>query len=160
MNTEIGLYIHIPFCKSKCLYCDYPSTTNNRIQDKYFDYLLKEIDLVNYSGKIKTVFLGGGTPSYVGVKQIDKIFRRFDLSNVSEITIESNPETLNEEKLHEYFSLGINRLSLGVQTFDNSILNAMNRLYDNEIIERNYYLARRYFSNINFDFILGLPGII
>ncbi|WGS63914.1 radical SAM family heme chaperone HemW [Marinitoga aeolica] len=162
MNTEIGLYIHIPFCKSKCLYCDYPSTTNNRIQDKYFEYLLKEIDLVNYNGKIKTVFLGGGTPTYVSIKHIDRLFRK--LNNLYsefdpiEITIESNPETLNEEKLHEYYSLGINRLSMGIQTFDNDILKAMNRLYNNEIIERNYYLARRYFSNINFDFILGLPG--
>ena len=158
MSTEIGVYIHIPFCKSKCLYCDYPSTTNNRIQDKYFEYLLKEIDLVNYNGVIKTVFLGGGTPSYVDVKYIDKIFRNFNIMDNSEITIEANPETLNEEKLHEYYSLGINRLSMGIQTFDNGILKAMNRLYNNEIIERIYYLARRYFSNINFDFILGLPG--
>ncbi|SHF00040.1 oxygen-independent coproporphyrinogen-3 oxidase [Marinitoga hydrogenitolerans DSM 16785] len=158
MNTEIGLYIHIPFCKSKCLYCDYPSTTNNRIQDKYFEYLLKEIDLVNLSNKIKTVFLGGGTPTYVSIKHIEKLFKKINANNAVEITIESNPETLTKEKLNAYFSLGINRLSLGIQTFNNNILRSMNRLYDIEIIERNYYLARRYFSNINLDFILGLPG--
>jgi len=170
-NNNIGLYIHIPFCKSKCLYCDYPSTTNNRIQDKYFENLLKEIDMFNMEfeqnykiekNKISTVFLGGGTPTYVEVKQIDKLFRKLNNLDIVfdpiEVTIESNPETLTEEKLHEYYILGINRLSLGIQTFDNDILKSMNRLYDNEIIERNYYLARRYFSNINFDFILGLPG--
>ncbi|GAB6190162.1 radical SAM family heme chaperone HemW [Marinitoga arctica] len=158
MNTKIGLYIHIPFCKSKCLYCDYPSTTNNRIQNKYFEYLLKEVDLFDYNGKVKTIFLGGGTPSFVNVRHIDKIFRKFNIIENAEITIEANPETLTEDKLHEYFSLGVDRLSLGIQTFDNGILKSMNRLYNNEIIVKNYYLARRYFSNINFDFILGLPG--
>ncbi|WP_171814213.1 MULTISPECIES: radical SAM family heme chaperone HemW [Marinitoga] len=163
MNTnKIGLYIHIPFCKSKCLYCDYPMTTNLNIQDRYFESLFKEIDLYKDKNlKIETLFLGGGTPTYVDIKNIEKLFKKLSDSfnfQPDEITIESNPEILTEELLHTYFSLGINRLSIGVQTFDNEILKRMNRKYNNEVIQEKYYLARRYFSNINFDFILGLPG--
>ncbi|NUU99703.1 hypothetical protein XO12_06195 [Marinitoga sp. 1154] len=158
MNSEIGIYIHIPFCKSKCLYCDYPSTTNINIQQKYFNYLMKDIELNKYDGKIKTVFLGGGTPSYVDIKYIENIFKKLNITNAFEITIESNPETLTEKKLYNYKMLGINRLSMGIQTFDNNILRAMNRQYNNEIIEKKFNLARKFFFNINFDFILGLPG--
>ncbi|HSH34724.1 radical SAM protein, partial [Schnuerera sp.] len=134
---DLGLYIHIPFCSSKCYYCDFVSfpNLNNKI-DEYIDYLIKELKdyeelLKEYS--IKTIFIGGGTPSYIGERYIAKIlehiYKSFKTDKIEEITIEANPGTITKDKLKLYKEYGINRLSIGVQSLNDKLLNSIGRIH-------------------------------
>ncbi len=163
MKKEIGVYVHIPFCKRKCYYCDfvsYPDKEN--FMEEYVDALLKEIqnsDLRQY--KVKTVYIGGGTPSILNSKLIGKILEKIKKYTVqdAEITIEINPGTVNEEKLKDYISFGINRLSIGLQSTNNKLLKQIGRIHNYKEFLDVYNLARNVgFKNINVDLILGLPG--
>ncbi|SHJ81413.1 oxygen-independent coproporphyrinogen-3 oxidase [Caminicella sporogenes DSM 14501] len=164
---QIGLYIHIPFCLKKCNYCDFVSFDyKEENANLYFKALNKEINLYKdllskYS--IKTIFFGGGTPSIINIKDlcniIDNIYKNFSVLSDIEFTIECNPGTIDEEKLKKYKSFGINRLSIGLQSFNNEILKFIGRIHTKEIFERNYLLARNIgFDNINIDLIYGLPN--
>ncbi|HEX3030604.1 MAG TPA: radical SAM family heme chaperone HemW [Clostridia bacterium] len=166
-NKEIGLYIHIPFCKSKCHYCDFNSFSGrDSIVPAYFDSIKREITLYSdrlKSYTIKTIFLGGGTPSYIDPHYIYEVMnlcrKKLDITSNAEISIETNPGTLTYEKLIAYKDIGINRLSIGLQAWQNHILKGLGRIHTNSEYIENFYEARKAgFSNINTDLIFGLPG--
>lgn len=165
-KNKISIYIHIPFCESRCHYCDFCSSLLNRENvEKYFSYLEKEIKLnENFLREkiIDTVFIGGGTPSSVDGKfiaRILKILSDFEFSENPEITIESNPNSLTREKTGTYFSSGINRISIGSQSFNDEILKKIGRIHKSEDIFRAVENARAAgFKNINLDLMLALPS--
>ena len=167
MKKEIGIYIHIPFCKSKCYYCDFISFADKKnYQEEYIEAMIKEIkniDLSQYN--INTVYIGGGTPSILDSKYIVRILN--EIKNVLEIstchnveiTIEVNPGTVNKEKLKAYKEAGINRLSIGLQSADDNLLKEIGRIHKYEDFLKTYETAREIgFKNINIDLMLGLPN--
>lgn len=176
MKTKnIGLYIHIPFCKRKCKYCDFVSYSNidNRIQ-KYIFYLKKEIEDIGISNSnaykmgedslinIKTIYIGGGTPSYIDSKYIkeilEKVRENYKVSEDVEITLEMNPGTIDESKLQDYKEAGINRISIGLQSTNNETLKRIGRIHTYEEFLEAFLLARKVgFKNINVDLMLALP---
>ena len=162
---NFGIYIHIPFCKKKCKYCDFISfSCYAEKENEYVDSLLKEIE--NYESiekEVSTIYIGGGTPSIIDSKNIIKILEKirlkFNVKSDAEITIEINPGTITKEKLKDYKSAGINRLSIGLQSTNNDILNLIGRIHTYEEFEKNYNLAKEVgFTNINVDLMLALPN--
>lgn len=163
---EIGIYIHIPFCNSKCFYCDFNSFEGKEDKiEEYINTLLIEIEsCAKTNFNVKTIYIGGGTPSFINEKYIEKIVQRikekFIVNQNAEITIEANPGTLNLEKLENYYKCGINRLSIGLQSTDNNSLKSIGRIHTYEEFLENYNLARKVgFNNINVDLILALPKV-
>lgn len=160
------IYVHVPFCKSKCRYCDFNSYACHDKQ-AIFDYLTalnREIELASEtfsSAKINTVYIGGGSPSLLDVSQIENLCenlaKNFDLSGAKEFCIECNPESMDEEKLKTYRKEGINRISIGVQSLFNDNLRAIGRLHDSKTAIEKIKLANRYFDNVSADLIVGLP---
>jgi oxygen-independent coproporphyrinogen-3 oxidase len=165
-NSELGIYIHIPFCKSKCIYCNFVSVTDIKLIEKYFSYLVKEIEMyknILKNSKIITIYIGGGTPSYVHNKYIEKIIMKIkeynNLSDILEFTIEVNPGTVDKEKLNAYKAIGINRISIGLQSTNNEMLKMLGRIHDYEEFIESYKLARQVgFKNISIDLMFGLPN--
>ena len=162
---KIGIYIHIPFCKKKCFYCDFTAFQNLEFWiDSYFENLKKEIILYqkNMNVEVDSIYIGGGTPTYVDyhfIIELVEILKNFDLSNVKEFTIEANPNSLTLEKLKAYKNLGINRISLGVQSFDDKVLKNIGRDHNKEIVLKDIENIRKAgFDNISLDMILNLPG--
>lgn len=166
MKRSVSLYIHIPFCKSKCFYCDFNSfPCRDELIPAYFNALEKE--LMQYEKKLKdykisTVFIGGGTPSVVDPNNIYKLMsllnENFDVDIDLEATIESNPGTLSEEKLDAYIKSGINRLSIGLQAVQKNLLKELGRVHELEEFDIGYKLALKVgFKNINTDLIFGIP---
>lgn len=165
MNNKksLSLYIHIPFCKQKCFYCDFPSYA--RLEDLKEDYvkaLCKEIKDKASKYKIKSIFIGGGTPSYLNEDEIEQVLSeisKLDLEDNMEFTMECNPGTLTEEKLKVMLKGGVNRISMGLQAVQNSILKEIGRIHTFKVFEENYNLARKVgFKNINVDLMFGLPN--
>ena len=167
MLKNIGIYIHIPFCKQKCKYCDFVSfdCEENRIED-YFYCLLQEIEgkaeELKETQIIDTIYIGGGTPSIVHAEYIERIVKtickNYNVCENAEITIEVNPGTVNKEKLERYFSIGINRLSIGLQSTNNELLKMLGRIHTYKEFESTYRMARDIgFKNINVDLMIGLP---
>lgn len=163
---ELGIYVHIPFCKRKCSYCDFKSFSNiDEInQKKYVDALIKEIQNSQNTNKyiVTTIYIGGGTPSFINetyIKDIlQAIYKKWEIKNDVEITIEVNPGTITKEKLEAYKNMGINRLSIGLQSTNNYLLNKIGRIHSYEEFIENYILARKIgFENINIDLMLALP---
>lgn len=171
-GTDLGIYIHIPFCRQKCLYCDFLSMASGTEEDllhrAYMDLLKNEIQLTarelpSDSFRVDSIFIGGGTPSLVDPALITDLMSEvrasFHLSDDPEITIESNPGTLTPEKLLAYREAGINRLSMGVQSFDPACLKAIGRIHGPEEVVENFRQARDAgFDNINLDLMFSLPG--
>ena len=173
---NIGLYIHIPFCKKKCEYCDFISYTGKEnLIEKYINCVKHEIkeigeqNLLDYKNdlddlvQIKTIYIGGGTPSFINSKYIaellDVIRRYYMLDRDVEITLEINPGTVCEYKLKEYKTSGINRLSIGLQETHDKILKNIGRIHTYEDFLNTYNLARKIgFNNINVDLMIGLPN--
>ena len=173
---EIGLYIHIPFCKQKCKYCDFVSFSNKeKLIEEYIKCLCQELEEVGEGIKldienkvsdiieVRTIYIGGGTPSFINEKHIEQIMQvireNYTIQPNAEITIEVNPGTADAEKLKKYKELGINRLSIGVQSTNNNLLNMLGRIHTYEEFESTYNLARKVdFNNINIDFMIGLPN--
>ena len=160
---KIGLYIHIPFCKQKCYYCDFISYENlEKQQEKYINALCMEIhnffnDKNKY--KISTIYIGGGTPSFIDEKYIRKVLNIIPKNKAKEITIEVNPGTVNLEKLNAYKSIGINRLSIGLQASQDSLLKQIGRIHNYEDFLNTYKIAKNVgFKNINVDLMIGLPN--
>ena len=164
---ELGLYIHIPFCKQKCLYCDfYSMSASEELIDRYFNALIKEIKDVGQNVKdtiIKTIYIGGGTPSYVNCRYIIQTMQTirdfFSISEEAEITIEVNPGSASLEKLKNYIESGINRISIGMQSINNNTLKTIGRIHTWEDFKHTYNFAREAgFKNINIDCMTGLPN--
>ncbi len=163
MKKDIGLYIHMPFCKAKCYYCDFISYANKeKLIKEYVEALIKEMKHINLSKySIQTVYVGGGTPSLIDNESIAKIMDnlRLFVAGNAEITIEINPGTANKEKLKKYKEIGINRLSIGLQSADNELLSEIGRIHKYEDFLNVYNEARNIgFRNINVDLMLGLPN--
>ena len=140
---KLSIYIHIPFCKKKCKYCDFISfSKNDQMQERYVKSLIQEIKNQRFKNeskqrKISTIYIGGGTPSYINSKYILEILKtirdNFVLEDNIEITIEVNPGTVNKEKLIDYKKAGINRISIGLQTCNDNLLKQC--LYEKDIVE-------------------------
>lgn len=158
--SNLGIYIHIPFCLKKCDYCDFVSFTHKRFDD-YFCALNKEIELYkNLISKreVDSIFIGGGTPSVVCAGYITEVLGKFNKTKDCEITIEVNPKTVNEEKLKEYKNAGINRISIGMQSAVDKELKKLNRIHNFEEFKECYNLVRKCgFSNVNIDIMFGIP---
>ncbi len=150
-------YIHIPFCKSKCKYCSFVSYVKD-VENSYFDALLKDID-INYQGEeLNTLYFGGGTPSLVDIKIIEKVLSRFNLAESCEVTFEMNPDDSDIEYLKGLKSLGVNRLSMGSQTFDDNVLKLIGRRHtSSDTIKAVENAKTAGFDNISLDLIYGLP---
>lgn len=173
---EIGIYIHIPFCMKKCDYCDFTSFDDKgEYIDKYISSMQKEIKnvknkiLLNLNEDcsnipiVKTIYIGGGTPSFIDEKYIqvilDTLETSFEISKNAEITIEVNPGTANLEKLKQYYNIGINRISIGLQSSNNELLKLIGRVHNYEQFVKTVNLAKLAgFKNINADIMIGLPN--
>lgn len=160
------LYLHIPFCKSKCAYCDFNSYAchDQAVILRYLTALNQEITLASKRfayAKIDTVYIGGGTPSALDERQITSVFESlenaFDLSCVKEFSIECNPESITDEKLAVYKQHGVNRVSIGVQSLSDDNLKAIGRLHTAKVALDKIRLAKEYFDNVSCDLIVGLP---
>ena len=162
-----GIYIHIPFCRQKCYYCDFYKTVNTALTGNFIDSLLKELELrKDYAEgeKIETIYFGGGTPSVLNKEElrqiIDFIYNTFDIISDAEITFEANPDDLLPDYLEMLFSNGINRLSVGIQSFQNEHLKKMNRRHNvQQAIQSVEDAAKTGFKNISLDLIYGLPQL-
>ena len=164
MKKELELYIHIPFCVKKCLYCDFLSGPQSKqVIDAYVMALIREIKVHSESSRVVTsIFLGGGTPSILEAKHIQQIFEAlrevFQISTDAEITIEANPGTITQEKLKAYKQVGINRISFGLQSANNEELKLLGRIHTFEEFLDGYRLARECgFDNVNVDLISAIP---
>lgn len=168
-EKELGIYIHIPFCKQKCYYCDFVSfSKKDGYIEKYVETVKREIDsydLSNYN--ITTIYIGGGTPSRIPSEKIQEILEKIKqkisenqtkLEDI-EITIELNPGTVDEEKIKKYKEIGINRLSIGLQSTNNKLLKEIGRIHTFEDFKNTYNLVKKVgFENINVDLMIGLPN--
>ena len=162
-KNKIGIYVHIPFCKKKCDYCDFISYCGkDDLIEKYVDSVKKEIEHVKIKSEITTIYIGGGTPSYINSKFIVQILEKIKEKNVAqdaEITIEVNPGTVTQEKLQDYIDCGINRISIGLQTTSDELLKQIGRIHNYEQFLETYKMAKKVgFKNINVDLMLGLPN--
>jgi len=168
-KKEIGVYVHIPFCKQKCYYCDFISFANkNEKQEQYIKAIKKEIDTYEFEKyNVTTIYIGGGTPSYIESKYIVELIEKLKskLTNNEtkfdkiEITIEVNPGAVTKQKLQDFKSCGINRLSIGLQTTNNNLLKQIGRIHTYEEFLETYNMAKEVgFENINVDLMLGLPN--
>ena len=169
MSNNFGIYIHIPFCVKKCSYCDFISFSNrDNLIEKYIEALKNEIERFDFSKYIvTTIYIGGGTPSYLNAKYIIEILTllRNKLVNNKitwkdlEITIEMNPGTVSKEKLKNYKMLGINRLSIGLQSTSNRLLKEIGRIHTYKDFLDTYNIAKEVgFDNINVDLMIALPN--
>lgn len=160
---EIGVYIHIPFCKQKCFYCDFPSyALKEELMSEYVDALIIEIKEKLININIRSIFIGGGTPSYLPSELLEKllsaIYNITDFKNI-EYTVECNPGTLDYNKLNIMKRYGVNRLSFGLQATQNDFLKKIGRIHNYETFLDNLKIAREIgFNNINVDLMYGLPN--
>ncbi len=160
-----GIYIHIPFCRQKCYYCDFVSFANKEeLVGKYINCLKKEIkNTLKPKDKIDTIYIGGGTPSAIDSKFIkeilEEIYNVVGIDENREITIEINPGTINKEKTEDYKKAKINRISLGLQTTNDKLLKSIGRIHNYEQFKFAYDLVKQAgFTNVNIDLMLGLPN--
>jgi putative oxygen-independent coproporphyrinogen III oxidase len=162
----LSLYIHIPWCIKKCPYCDFNSHNKGLgfSEDLYIDSLIKDIELALpdiWGRQVSSIFIGGGTPSLFTGKAIDNLLTKIrsliELSPFAEITMEANPATVEIEFLQDYRKSGVNRLSLGIQSFNPRHLKLLGRLHSQEEAIKAIEIAKKYFDNINLDLMYGLP---
>lgn len=165
-NIEnIGLYIHIPFCKSKCGYCDFFRTTNLDLIDKYVDALISELTFLSIQNKyFRTIYVGGGTPSVLPLDVFEKLLKSlsllFDIDKTKEFTVECNPEDVNEQLMKMLYDNGVNRISMGVQSFNDYMLRFMNRRHNSQKVYKSIEIVQKVgIENVSIDMIFGLPII-
>jgi len=164
-----GIYIHIPFCKQACHYCNFHFSTSLRYKNEFVGALLKEIELseqtINSGADpvIETIYFGGGTPSLLTQEELVSVLqnlrKHFTITTNAEITLEANPDDINIQKLQEWKSAGINRLSIGIQSFFEEDLQWMNRAHNAQQAWEQLESARTFFDNITIDLIYGTPGL-
>jgi oxygen-independent coproporphyrinogen-3 oxidase len=167
-----GIYIHIPFCKQACHYCDFHFSTSLKKKDEMVAALAKEIQLRSNSiihhpspitESIETIYFGGGTPSILSIADlkflIDEVYRNFKVVENPEITVEANPDDLNLETIRQLANLSVNRLSIGIQSFFEDDLKLMNRAHNAEEAKKCLEFAKHYFDNISIDLIYGIPNM-
>ena len=159
---NVALYIHIPFCKQKCLYCDFPSFAGKEdCMPKYIAALAKEINSIK-DKTIKTIFIGGGTPTYLSLEGwniIKKGIDKLEICDDLEFTVEGNPGTFTKEKLNFLRKMGVNRLSIGLQAWQDSLLKELGRIHTIGDFKQSFEMARNLgFDNINVDLMFGLPN--
>ena len=160
-----GIYIHIPFCKQACHYCDFHFSTSMKRKDELLAAICSEIQLrkSEISSAIKTIYFGGGTPSLLNKEEIDlliaEVYRNFDVEENIEISLEANPDDLTKDKLYQLSKTKINRLSIGVQSFFEEDLTLMNRAHKALEAKECLKMAIQYFENISVDLIYGIPGL-
>lgn len=159
MSATKALYVHIPFCDEICSYCDFAKVFyNTSLVDHYLDALEKEAS--HHHGKMETIYIGGGTPSSLSVKQLERLFKilqPFYDEDTKEYTIEANPESLDEKKLALCKHYGINRLSLGVQSFQDHLLKEIERHHHAKMVIDLLDKAKRYIPHLSIDMMYGLP---
>ena len=157
---RIGVYVHIPFCKSRCIYCDFFSTTQLDKREEYVQAVIKEAQQrITHPANIHTVYFGGGTPSMLSVEQIQRILTAIHPTNAVEITLEANPGDLTKEKLQELRAIGINRLSIGIQSFRDEGLRFIGRRHSADQARKVVCWAQEAgFDNISIDLMYALPG--
>jgi len=167
LKTSAGIYIHTPFCAVKCIYCDFYSIANREEAiPRFVKAIITEIERCEVDTsdwEIDTIFLGGGTPSLLESKHIESILKsiqtKYDLSSVTEFTLEANPGEAPKDRLKEFRNLGINRLSMGVQSLEPDLLKFLTRIHSVEQIFETYDNARSIgFDNVSFDLIYSIPG--
>lgn len=163
----LSIYIHIPFCLSKCPYCDFNSIViDSDLAEEYIKSLIKEIQTFSESHAermfVETVYFGGGTPSILKISQLgeilEKVFSSFLVKPDAEISLEVNPGTLSKEKVKKLKDSGLNRVSLGVQSFVDKELKILGRAHDSTQAIKSYKILRKYFNNLSLDLIFGIPG--
>lgn len=161
-----GLYIHVPFCAKRCIYCDFYSNTEMKYKETYVNAIVQELNLrKEYIGqeRIETIYFGGGTPSQLKFNDLNKIFnairQNYDLSACNEITLEANPDDLNAAYIASLGSLPFNRISMGVQSFSDDDLRFLNRRHSaSEAIQAVHRCKEAGYTNLSIDLIYGLPG--
>ena len=169
-----GIYIHIPFCKQACHYCDFHFSTSLKKKDEMVQALAKEIELRSKSTSnsqlptphnevIETIYFGGGTPSILEISDlkflIDEVYRNYKVVSTPEITVEANPDDLNYETIRQLANSPVNRLSIGIQSFFEDDLKLMNRAHNMEEAKKCLEIATQYFNNISIDLIYGIPNM-
>ena len=164
LKPKKSVYIHIPFCAGKCRYCDYFTVKDkNGYIYKYLESIKKEASF--YRGQeIKTIYIGGGTPSLLDCPQFEKLIeiieKNFDYSASDvEFSLELNPDSINEEKLRMYKENGVNRITIGIQSFNDKILNFLGRIYSVKKARQSIEFSMKYFKNINIDLLFAIPEI-
>jgi oxygen-independent coproporphyrinogen III oxidase len=158
-----NLYVHVPFCVRKCLYCAfYSEASSGELIDRYVGALLRELERVAADLKPQTIFFGGGTPSLLNLRQWERIFRameRLPMSRVTEWTVECNPATVSLEKAKLLRSCGVNRISLGVQSFNETLLDRLGRIHSRQMAFESYDILRQAgFDNLNLDLMFAIPA--
>ncbi|NNE33090.1 MAG: radical SAM family heme chaperone HemW [Winogradskyella sp.] len=160
-----GIYIHIPFCKQACHYCDFHFSTSLKKKDELINALSKELELRKNEFKhttIETIYFGGGTPSLLTNEElqflIDSIYRHYKVTENPEVTLEANPDDLSNDRITELANSSVNRLSIGIQSFFETDLNLMNRAHNAEEAKACLETATKHFANISLDLIYGIPG--
>ncbi|MEZ4810314.1 MAG: radical SAM family heme chaperone HemW [Allomuricauda sp.] len=161
-----GIYIHIPFCKQACHYCDFHFSTQMEKKEAMVQALQKEIELRKdefRNDKVETIYFGGGTPSVLEVGEIESlitmVYEKYDVAGDPEITLEANPDDLTKNRIVQLSKTPINRLSIGIQSFFDADLQLMNRAHDAQEAEKCIKEARQHFENISIDLIYGIPGM-
>lgn len=163
-----ALYIHLPFCKQRCAYCDFDTeamSCDDSSIDDYIDDLALQIRRADKAGdlaKIETVYIGGGTPSYIGQRRLSSLLYMLSVSMhltpEVECTMEANPESLTEEMVKDIWALGVNRLSIGVQSLDDGVLKKLGRVHDADKAREAISIAQTRFENVSVDMMCGIPG--
>ncbi|HSH52146.1 MAG TPA: radical SAM family heme chaperone HemW [Bacteroidales bacterium] len=162
-----GIYLHIPFCTKKCAYCDFFSLANSKLKDDFVKAIIKEILLQKHylqNESVQTIYFGGGTPSLLSFEQLEKIlnalYKNFNVDKNIELTLEANPENLNNTFLKDLKKLSFNRLSIGIQSFNDDDLTLMRRTHNTKKAIQSVYDAKnKGFENISVDLIYGLPNL-
>ncbi len=162
-----ALYIHIPFCKSRCAYCDFATDaikSDSKIVRNYLDKLIYDLRDASKKGKleeIETIYIGGGTPTHLGhdklVELIYFLSTTLSMRKITEFTIEANPESLTEEMVKDIYSLGVNRISIGVQSFDDGLLKILSRAHTSKEARNAISIAKTRFKNVSIDLMCGIP---
>jgi oxygen-independent coproporphyrinogen-3 oxidase len=163
INTVESLYIHVPFCAQKCAYCAfYSEPSGGDLINRYVAALIRELEIVADDLKPKTIFFGGGTPSLLNLRQWEQILRameRLHLPGAEEFTVECNPATVSPDKAKLLRDFGVNRVSMGVQSLDESLLDRLGRIHTREMVFKSFDILRRAgFDNLNLDLMFAIPG--
>lgn len=164
-----AMYVHIPFCKSRCAYCDFATDAipnDSKVIDEYIESLVIDIrrqSKADELGSIKTIYIGGGTPSYIGLPRLSSLLYAISLSVITtrpdmEWSMEANPESIDDRLIRDIWAMGVNRLSIGVQSFDDDVLSFLGRPHDAATAKQAVKTAQSRFTNISVDLMCGIPG--